>query len=211
MSKRKFDETNKTTKSNQGTKKLKTNSTQSSGFFSLYSTLNDATKQVYKDEKCVCIYDKYPKAKYHFLLVPTLKPDLKQLNELNSNTHLDLLKYLNEIARNKIIIDRKLNRIEFKIGFHAIQSMFPLHIHIISDDFNSESLKTKKHWNSFNSGYFLTLDNVIQHLETNENLNNLLESKAKLDDYLKEDLKCNKCNEKPKNMPKLKEHLMRKH
>jgi len=30
-----------------------------------------------------------------------------------------------------------------------------LHMHVISQDFNSASLKTKKHWNSFTTEYFI--------------------------------------------------------
>ena len=30
-----------------------------------------------------------------------------------------------------------------------------VHMHVISDDFISPCLKTKKHWNSFTTGYFI--------------------------------------------------------
>lgn len=44
---------------------------------------------------------------------------------------------------------------DFKIGYHAEPSMQQLHLHVISMDFNSPSLKTKKHWNSFNTEFFV--------------------------------------------------------
>lgn len=49
------------------------------------------------------------------------------------------------------------NEKNFKIGYHASPSMQRLHIHVISKDFNSAYLKTKRHWNSFNT------DNFISH------------------------------------------------
>lgn len=62
------------------------------------------------------------------------------------------------------------SRLRFRIGFHAIPSMSLLHLHLIrfsphscvrnkliiaSDDFISDSLKNKKHWNSFNTDFFV--------------------------------------------------------
>lgn len=44
-----------------------------------------------------------------------------------------------------------------RIGFHAKPSMDHLHLHVLSTDFLSPSLKTKKHWNSFNTEHFLIL------------------------------------------------------
>ena len=33
--------------------------------------------------------------------------------------------------------------------------MAQIHLHVISQDFDSPSLKTKKHWNSYNTKYFI--------------------------------------------------------
>ena len=48
-----------------------------------------------------------------------------------------------------------------RIGFHAKPSMDHLHLHVISSDFVSSCLKTKKHWNSFNTKHFLSLSGMI--------------------------------------------------
>ena len=93
------------------------------------------------------------------------------------------------------------------IGFHSIQSMYPLHMHIITKDFVSDCLKTKKHWNSFNSRYFINLDEIIDHLKENETLEGLLLPRDELNKLLKSDLKCNQCTKVLSNIPKLKEHL----
>ncbi|KAF3199007.1 aprataxin-like protein [Orbilia oligospora] len=45
-----------------------------------------------------------------------------------------------------------------KIGVHARPSMSNLHIHVISEDMHSERVKKKNHYNSFNSGFFVNLD-----------------------------------------------------
>ena len=93
--------------------------------------------------------------------------------------------------------------------------MAPLHIHIISNDFQSPCLKHKKHWNSFTSSYFVSLAELIAHLETieikkidyfKEDRFNL-RKREKLDELLKLDLKCHKCQKCMKNMPELKKHL----
>ena len=47
---------------------------------------------------------------------------------------------------------------DFKMGFHARPRMQRLHLHVISTDFVSDSLKTKKHWNSFNTELFLNFE-----------------------------------------------------
>jgi len=39
-----------------------------------------------------------------------------------------------------------------------------LHMHVISKDFDSEFLKTKKHWNSFTTAFFLPVDDVLATL-----------------------------------------------
>jgi len=41
------------------------------------------------------------------------------------------------------------------MGYHAMPSMQRLHLHVISTDFNSPYLKTKYHWNSFTTSFFL--------------------------------------------------------
>ncbi|KAK6353919.1 aprataxin-like protein [Orbilia blumenaviensis] len=91
-----------------------------------------------------------------------------------------------------------------KIGVHARPSMSNLHIHVISEDMHSERVKHKKHFNSFNSGFFVDLEEFpldgddkrlpgVGHV-TNE--------------MLKGDMVCWKCKMNFKNRFKeLKEHL----
>ena len=43
-----------------------------------------------------------------------------------------------------------------------IPSMAQVHMHVISQDFISPCLKTKKHWNSFNTPYFIDADKILE-------------------------------------------------
>ncbi|KAJ6259609.1 Aprataxin [Drechslerella dactyloides] len=45
-----------------------------------------------------------------------------------------------------------------RIGVHSRPSMSNLHVHVISEDMHSERLKKKNHFNSFNSRFFVPLD-----------------------------------------------------
>lgn len=66
-----------------------------------------------------------------------------------------MLREMEELAQNMIEIEGCALD-EFKIGYHAKPSMQRLHLHVISRDFHSSWLKTKKHWNSFNSSFLLS-------------------------------------------------------
>ena len=100
----------------------------------------------------------------------------------------------------------------FRYGYHAIPSMSHLHMHVISQDFISDSLKTvciflsiaipilsssfffkKKHWNSFTSDYFLDATEVIDDLQANGSIRiDTIRMKKLLDN----DLKCHQCSNK---------------
>jgi aprataxin len=47
---------------------------------------------------------------------------------------------------------------DIRVGVHAYPSMNHMHIHVISKDMQSESLKTRKHYNTFNTPFFVNLD-----------------------------------------------------
>lgn len=114
----------------------------------------------------------------------------------------------------------------FKIGYHSEPSMQRLHLHVISDDFNSTSLKTKIHWNSFNTKFFWNVHGMLDvyalgldcfckillfldvHREIKQN-GKVHEPSADISKkLLTTALQCHKCDFSPKNMPDLKQHLM---
>ena len=95
---------------------------------------------------------------------------------------------------------------KFKLGFHAIPSMAQVHMHVISQDFHSPCLKTKKHWNSFNTEYFIPVEKLLELLKNHGTVGSKIRQENK-SELLKMDLQCNQCDRKLKNMPDLKSHL----
>lgn len=105
---------------------------------------------VYKQtEKIVVIRDKYPKARIHYLVLPV--EEISSIYKLDKR-HLDLLTEFGSIYET---IQSEHTNVELKAGFHAVPSMQRLHMHIISKDMDSKCLKTKIHWNSFTTSFFI--------------------------------------------------------
>ena len=91
---------------------------------------------------------------------------------------------------------------ELRVGIHAHPSMNHLHIHIISPDMSQETMRHRKHYNSFNTDFFIPLqdfplveDDVRRRVEY-QNAN------------LSRDFKCWRCGRMFGNKFKeLKEHM----
>lgn len=164
----------------------------------LLASMNDPKMKVLETENLVIIKDKYPKAEHHFLVLPREK--LTSLKVLNDE-HVDLLEEMDREGRN--ICENYPNH-QFKLGYHAIPSMSQVHLHVISQDFNSACLKTKKHWNSFNTDYFIPSKSVLNEVRTEGRF--VEQGSAK--DLLSAPLQCHKCGERQKNMPDLKQHVI---
>jgi aprataxin len=81
-----------------------------------------------------------------------------------------------------------------------------VHLHVISNEMISPSLKNKKHYNSFhpNAGFFLHLTDVIAETESNSKDRR---TTAAYEAILKEPLKSIYNEEEFKTIPKLKAHL----
>lgn len=185
----------------------------------LLDSLDDPQYFVKSDDLMTVIKDKYPKAEFHYLVIP--KENIPSLKKV-TYSHLSLLKHMEHIAKDLTIDTQDRN---FKIGYHAEPSMFRLHLHVISDDMNSPCLKTKKHWNSYNTDFFLDsksnnlitylsfnyiiaryVAGIISQLEETKNLG--LPSSTRCKELLQTPLKCNKCSFIPKHIPALKKHLL---
>ncbi len=87
--------------------------------------------------------------------------------------------------------------------------MSQLHLHAISQDFDSPCLKNKKHWNSFNTDYFVPSEKVISDLRQYGEVQLISSSEGR--EELKKNLKCHKCEYVPKNLPDLKAHIKMEH
>ena len=73
-------------------------------------------------------------------------------------------------------------------------------------DFTALHLKTKRHYNSFTTSFFMDLQDVFARLQSEGHLD-IDHSAAEL--LLKNDLRCHHdgCSFSPKTMPALKQHL----
>uniref|UniRef100_A0A2K5JG33 Aprataxin n=1 Tax=Colobus angolensis palliatus TaxID=336983 RepID=A0A2K5JG33_COLAP len=160
-------------------------------------------KKVYKDEQVVVIKDKYPKARYHWLVLPwTAISSLKAV----TREHLELLKHMHTVGEKVIVDFAGSSKLRFRLGYHAIPSMSHVHLHVISQDFDSPCLKNKKHWNSFNTEYFLESQAVIEMVQEAGRVT----VRDGMPELLKLPLRCHECQQLLPSIPQLKEHL-RKH
>ncbi|KAI9327241.1 hypothetical protein DFJ73DRAFT_800944 [Zopfochytrium polystomum] len=150
--------------------------------------------------RTVVVYDAFPKAQRHFLVLPRAKID--NLTELQPD-HLDIL---DEMKSEADAIAREFGDThKFRMGFHSVPSMKHLHMHVISDDMVSPALKNKKHWNSFTTPFFVAFDDVRRAVAGGRRI--LINVREK-EELLKGPLQCHKCREEMKNMPELKAHLL---
>lgn len=166
----------------------------------LVDSMKDPELKVQEDDRVVVIKDKFPKAEFHYLILP--KDEIPGILSLGKQ-HEDLLEHMENVAEN---LKTKHCHREFKIGYHAVPNMQRLHLHVISTDFNSPCLKTKVHWNSFTSPFFKSSQNIRDELQENGKIKKM--SCEECDGYLKRPLKCHKCSTTPKNMPELKRHIL---
>ncbi|KZT09487.1 HIT-like protein [Laetiporus sulphureus 93-53] len=173
----------------------------------------------------ITIFDAFPKSIFHLLVLPRVLPPFTVFELTNLRTLLkcdkarakDLLDRLNETAKTAraMIEEEMMKRYGFKwgiwTGFHAVSSMEHLHLHVISSDLCSASMKVKKHYNSFNPklGFFLPLDDIRSWFDAEPSYFAMM-SQLKPSQYeplLKEPLVCWRCDKEQKNMPTLKTHL----
>lgn len=167
----------------------------------LLASMQDAQYFVKGDNKVTLIKDMYPKAQYHFLVLPHVDiPDLKS----TTKEHIGLLKHMEAFAKDHT--KETSPEVKFKYGYHAEPSMQRLHLHVISEDFNSPSMKSRKHWNTFTTGFFLDSEKVIEDLEKTGKVD--LPSQEKCKDLLAKPLRCHKCSFRPKHMTELKKHVL---
>ncbi|KAL5740355.1 hypothetical protein ACOSQ2_029535 [Xanthoceras sorbifolium] len=149
----------------------------------------------------VVLNDLYPKAQKH-LLVLTRCDGLDRLADVRKE-HLQLLKKMHTVGIKwaEKFLDEDASLV-FRLGYHSVPSMRQLHLHLISQDFNSKHLKNKKHWNSFTTAFFRDSVDVIEEISN--------QGKATLKDnesLLSMELRCNRCRSAHPNIPRLKSHI----
>eukprot|EP00899_Mesostigma_viride_P010525 jgi/Mesvir1/19474/Mv10495-RA.1 len=121
------------------------------------------------DDESMVIFDAYPKARAHLLVMPRPVPDRGLIQEIYSMSreHLGLLDRLEEVGRwlVKGLSARPECAAGFYVGFHGSPSMKPLHMHVISRDMDSECMKSKRHWNSSTSANMVTVGRLRAEIE----------------------------------------------
>ncbi|KAF9936987.1 hypothetical protein BGZ67_001813 [Mortierella alpina] len=137
------------------------------------------------DEQHVILKDAYPKAKVHMLVLPRQRID--KVTDLSGTGGIRFVEQL--VERATWLVERQL------------------HLHIISQEFCADALKKKQHWNSFTTPFFLNPQFVIDTIQTEGSFSLTAQQTEDFKAMISRDLKCNQCNERPKNMPALKRHL----
>ncbi|GAB2299123.1 hypothetical protein Dimus_033195 [Dionaea muscipula] len=149
----------------------------------------------------IVVTDLYPKGKRHVLVLARVG-GLDCLKDV-SREHVELLKLMHEAGTRwaaKFLQDDA--SLIFRLGYHSAPSMRQLHLHVISQDFDSPHLKHKKHWNSFNTDFFRDSVEVIKEVSS--------EGKATIreeESLLSMELRCHRCRSAHPNMPRLKSHI----
>ncbi|XP_020529579.1 transcription factor bHLH140 isoform X2 [Amborella trichopoda] len=149
----------------------------------------------------VVINDLYPKAQKHLLVLVRLDgldglADVRKENlHLLRDMHSVGLKWVQNFWHD----DASL---VFRLGYHSAPSMRQLHLHVISQDFDSPHLKNKKHWNSFNTIFFRDSGDVIEEVDKNGRAA-LYEAES----ILSMELRCHRCKSAHPNVPCLKSHI----
>ncbi|ORC90118.1 uncharacterized protein TM35_000091680 [Trypanosoma theileri] len=184
--------------------------------FKLYPPLQSSEEKqrfsqvLYKDPQCIIVNDAYPKSKLHCLIMP-LDLSLDSLNALRSE-HLPLLQHLLNVAEAYVQFIRRgasakgTAALSMMTGFHALPSLPHLHLHLISMDFDSPYLKTKKHYNTFATPFFLPADRVMEDLQQNGCIT-LNQNVAELKRMEEQETSCLWCGQAENRIPQLKLHL----
>ncbi|XP_047148774.1 transcription factor bHLH140 isoform X2 [Vigna umbellata] len=149
----------------------------------------------------VVLNDIYPKAQKH-VLVLARTGGLDCLADVQKE-HLQLLNMMHDVGLKWVEKFLSENAsLVFRLGYHSAPSMRQLHLHVISQDFESTQLKNKKHWNSFNTAFFRDSVDVMDEVSS--------DGKATLKDddkLLSMELRCHRCRSAHPNIPRLKSHI----
>ena len=115
-------------------------------------------------EKFLIIYDKSPKAKKHYLILPKQYLELHKLDE----TNLDTLNEMRELAVQKIM-DSDI-KTKYLLGFHRVNSQKLLHLHVVSEDVLKNKALSDDKRKTFQKPFFISIDYLINHLEDGKSI-----------------------------------------
>ncbi|EDW68113.2 uncharacterized protein Dvir_GJ22722 [Drosophila virilis] len=159
--------------------------------------------QLIETDLATVMKDAYPKAQYHFLVVP--KEDISNVCAL-TREHLPLLDHMMELATQIIEQQKYVPSSYFLVGFKIDPFRNRIAMHVISNDFYSESMRRIQHWNSFNTDVFITYQAVYALLRVQGSIEPMSPERAKA---LRKTmpLRCNQCDFESQSLVALKTHL----
>lgn len=136
---------------------------------------------VFEDDNVLIIKDSFPKALRHYLVIPK-SPAITKVHPLDvfnrdysDYTGEELYDLISEyVEKAKTMVAEDLGKVlecepskvaeikntRIKVGIHSIPSLKNLHIHVITTDFHLSSMKNKKHYNSFNTKFFVEFEEL---------------------------------------------------
>ena len=114
----------------------------------------------------IVLYDGYPKSTIHLLLIPRpsffncLWPKEVQRGDLRRVQLLHrAAKEIKQHVEQQFLVNCSVpNGTTVNVGYHEKPSLQRMHIHLISNNFESEHMKTAKHRKSFMTDFFVDVD-----------------------------------------------------
>jgi len=143
--------------------KLSIENVKSRVISSILRKQKDMEPKIYNDEHCFVIKDAFPKSKKHFLMF-SKQYDISFIRQLKQKEHLVVLKHFLKVAQEQF--PQCIKR-----GFHVVQSQDVLHMHVMNtiEEHHDKTVKP-----SFEDPcYFVSLENLIEQLENNEDLESI--------------------------------------
>ena len=164
--------------------------------------MTDPEQKFEEDDQTVTIYDGFPKAKYHYLVIP--RNDVDSVSALRRK-HLPMLKHMDKRA-NDLVSRLKAGDPDavFRCGYHMVPSMKRLHLHIVSQDFNSFRMRKQHHWNTFNTEYFMDSEVVMATIEEKGYID---VNEKFYEDLLKSQMQCNYCSKSCSTIAEMTMHI----
>jgi len=119
---------------------------------------------LFHDEELVVAKDAYPKSETHLLVLArdarfaegpsTLRARDAPLVRRMVEVGLRFAERQSGPLRGDPGASSPATETRFMTGFHAAPSMRALHLHVVSRDLRGSGMRTRRHWNSFTTGFF---------------------------------------------------------
>lgn len=137
------------------------------------------------------------------------KPGFLDINSITQlrGEHIHKIKLLHNIGStiSSWLKEQVSDRIQ--LGYHSLPSLEPLHLHIISQDFDSPCLNKKKHYNSFATDLFVKAERLEKEINTYGRIK--LKDHEELRRIENQEPVCHRCGQaKGWKMPELKRHIL---